>query len=113
MRSDRRDDCRPAARQAVGGTQITFGEHQIFFSRPSSACRCREAARDAASRRLRRDVTDADLRDREKAAGLARELGLEWSPVMARQTCTTTSELIASGRSQFSSTIRVTILPAP
>ncbi len=37
----------------------------------------REAARAAASKRLHRDVTDADLRNREAAAGIARQLGLE------------------------------------
>ncbi|HEV8255311.1 MAG TPA: lysine--tRNA ligase, partial [Vicinamibacteria bacterium] len=69
-----------AARQAVGGTQITFGEHQISLQPPFVRLSLREAARDAASRRLHRDVTDADLRDRQKAAGLARELGIEVEP---------------------------------
>jgi lysyl-tRNA synthetase class 2 len=69
-----------AARQAVGTDQITFGEHQISLQPPFTRLSLRDAAREAASRRLRRDVADADLRDREKAAGLARELGLEVDP---------------------------------
>jgi lysyl-tRNA synthetase, class II len=69
-----------AARQAVGTEQITFGEHQISLQPPFARLSLREAAREAASRRLHRDVAGADLRDREKAAGLARELGLEVDP---------------------------------
>ena len=69
-----------AARQAVGTEQITFGDHQISLQPPFTRLSLREAAREAASRRLCRDVADADLRDREKAAGLARELGLEVDP---------------------------------
>jgi lysyl-tRNA synthetase class 2 len=56
-----------AARQAVGADQITFGEHRISLQPPFTRLSLREAAREAASRRLRRDVADADLRDREKA----------------------------------------------
>jgi lysyl-tRNA synthetase class 2 len=40
----------------------------------------REAAREAASRRLGREIADADLRDREKVAAIARELHLEVDP---------------------------------
>jgi lysyl-tRNA synthetase class 2 len=69
-----------AARQAVGTEQITFGEHRISLQPPFTRLSLRAAAREAASRRLQRDVADADLRDREKAAGLARELGLEVDP---------------------------------
>jgi len=69
-----------AARQAVGSEQVTFGEHQISLRPPFARLSLREAARDAASRRLHRDVADADLRDREKVAGLARELGIDVDP---------------------------------
>jgi lysyl-tRNA synthetase class 2 len=65
------------AHQAAGTDQITFGEHQISLRAPFARLSLREAARDAASRRLERDVTDADLRDRDKAAVLARDLGIE------------------------------------
>ena len=40
----------------------------------------REAAREAASRRLHRDVTDAELRSRDSAAALAGQLGVEVDP---------------------------------
>src|SRR4051794_12818678 len=65
------------ARQAIGSDQITFGEQQISLAAPFARLSLREAARVAAARRLKRDVTDADLRDRDRAAALARELGIE------------------------------------
>jgi lysyl-tRNA synthetase class 2 len=65
------------ARKAIGTDQITFGEHQISLAPPFARLSLREAARAAASKRLHRDVTDADLRNREAAAGIARQLGLE------------------------------------
>ena len=65
------------AREAIGTNDITFGEHQISLKAPFARLSLREAARDAASRRLRRDVTDADLRQRATAAAIAREIGLE------------------------------------
>src|SRR6185295_16856643 len=40
----------------------------------------RAAAREAASRRLGREVTDADLRDRDRAAAIARDLHVEIEP---------------------------------
>ncbi len=65
------------ARQVVGAEHVTFGEHQISLSAPFARLSLREGARDAAARRLRRNVVDADLRTREAAAGLARDLGIE------------------------------------
>jgi len=65
------------ARQAIGTNQITFGDHQISLTPPYARLSLREAARQAASKRLHRDVTDADLRNRDQAAGIARSLGLE------------------------------------
>ncbi len=65
------------ARKAIGGDQITFGEHQISLAAPFARLSLREGAREAASARLKREVTDADLRNRETAAGLAHQLGLE------------------------------------
>jgi lysyl-tRNA synthetase class 2 len=65
------------ARGAIGTNDITFGEHQISLKAPFARLSLREAARDAASRRLHRDVTDADLRQRATAAAIAREIGLE------------------------------------
>ena len=65
------------AREVLGTEQITFGEHQISLQAPFTRLSLRDAARDAAARRLHRELTDADLRDRDKAAALARELGVE------------------------------------
>jgi lysyl-tRNA synthetase, class II len=65
------------ARKAIGGDQITFGEHQISLAAPFARLSLREGARAAASGRLKREVTDIDLRNRETAAGLAHQLGLE------------------------------------
>ncbi len=68
------------AAQVLGTEQITFGEHQISLKAPFVRMSLREAARDAAARKLARDVTDADLRDRDRVAVLARDLGLEVDP---------------------------------
>ena len=68
------------ARQVLGTEQITFGDHQISLSAPFARLSLRTAAREAASRRLQREVTDADLRDRDRAAALARELGVDIEP---------------------------------
>ena len=65
------------ARQAVGSERVTFADREISFSAPFARVRLRDGAREAASRRLGREVTDADLRDRERAAGIARALGVE------------------------------------
>jgi lysyl-tRNA synthetase class 2 len=69
-----------AARQAVGTGPITFGDHQISLSAPFARLSLREAARDAASRRLHREVAAADLRDGGRAAAIANELGLDVGP---------------------------------
>jgi lysyl-tRNA synthetase, class II len=69
-----------AARQAIGTDQITFGDHQISLQAPFVRLSLREAAREAASRRLGREVSDPDLRDRATVARLATELGLEVDP---------------------------------
>jgi lysyl-tRNA synthetase class 2 len=65
------------ARQVVGTDQITFGEHQISLTAPFARLSLREGARAAAATRLQRDVTDADLRQREAAVRLATDLGIE------------------------------------
>ena len=69
-----------AAQHAVGRTQVTFGDHQISLQPPFARLSLREAAREAASRRLHREITDADLRDRATVAGLAAQLGIEVDP---------------------------------
>jgi lysyl-tRNA synthetase class 2 len=65
------------ARQSIGTDQIMYGEHQISLAAPYARLSLREAARDAASRRLHSDVTDADLRSRETIADIARRLGVD------------------------------------
>jgi lysyl-tRNA synthetase class 2 len=69
-----------AAKEAIGTDQVTFGEHQISLTPPFARVSLREAAREAASRRLHRDVSDAELRTREGAAAVAGQLGLEVDP---------------------------------
>ncbi len=69
-----------ASRKATGGDQITFGDHQISLSAPFARLSLRDAAREAASRRLHREVTDTELRDRDQAAAIAVGLGLEVDP---------------------------------
>ncbi len=58
-----------AAWRATGGEEVTFGEHQISLKAPFVRLSLREAARDAASNRLRREIADADLRDRAQGRG--------------------------------------------
>ena len=68
------------ARQAIGTDQITFGEHQISLAAPFARVSLREGVRAAASTRLTRDVLESELRDREAAARVAGQLGLEVKP---------------------------------
>jgi lysyl-tRNA synthetase class 2 len=65
------------AQKAVGASLVTFGDHQISLKAPFARLSLREGARAAAARRLRRDVSDGDLRSRETAAGIASGLGVE------------------------------------
>jgi len=68
------------ARQTIGTEQVTFGDHQISLQPPFTRLSLRDAAREAASRRLGREVTDRDLRDRDTAAALAAQVGAEVEP---------------------------------
>jgi lysyl-tRNA synthetase, class II len=68
------------AHKAVGADVVTFGEHQISLKAPFARLSLREGAREAAAARLRRDVSDAELRTRETAARLASDLGIEVKP---------------------------------
>jgi lysyl-tRNA synthetase, class II len=68
------------AREAVGADQVTFGEHQISLAAPYRRVSLREGAREGASKKLGIEVTDADLRDRDRAAGIARQLHIELQP---------------------------------
>jgi lysyl-tRNA synthetase class 2 len=68
------------ARDAGVGESLQFGEHQISLAAPFAKLSLRDATREAASRRLKRDVTDAELRERGSAAALATALGVEVQP---------------------------------
>src|SRR5256712_4147291 len=77
------------AKRVTGSEQVTFGEHAISLQSPFVRVSLREAAREAASKRLRREITDADLRDRERVSSIARELGLDVDPGHGAGTITT------------------------
>jgi lysyl-tRNA synthetase class 2 len=66
--------------EAVGTDEIVYGEHRISLRPPFARVQLREAAREAASARLGRPVSEADLRDPGRAASLAAALGVEVRP---------------------------------
>ena len=68
------------AMQVLGTDRIAFGDHQISLHAPFVRLSLREAAREAASRKLGREVTDADLRDRDRVAAVANGLGIDVDP---------------------------------
>ncbi len=65
------------ARAAVGTDTVTFGGRTVAFVAPFPRLALREAVRAAAARRLGAEVSEADLRSRDRAAALARRLGVE------------------------------------
>ncbi len=65
------------AQKATGGTQVTFGDHEISFAAPYARLSLRDSAREAAARRLRQEIPADSLRHRDSAAAIARELGIE------------------------------------
>src|SRR5262245_25464152 len=65
------------AQEAAGALELPFGEHTISFAPPYRRLSLRHAAAEAASERLGRAVTEADLRDARAAAHLAADLGVE------------------------------------
>jgi len=73
---------RDVARQATGSEDIAFGEHAISLVPPFRRLSLRDGAREAAARRLGGEVTDADLRSRDRAAALAARLGIAVRPDM-------------------------------
>ncbi len=77
------------AQEAIGTDQVTFGDHQISLAAPFARVSLRDGAREAASARLGREVTDADLRDRDRVAGVAAALGLEVKPGLGAGKITT------------------------
>jgi lysyl-tRNA synthetase class 2 len=68
------------ALEAIGTDQITFGDHKISLAPPYRRVSLREGARVKASEKLGREVTDADLRHAQTAAGIAKQLHLELLP---------------------------------
>jgi lysyl-tRNA synthetase class 2 len=62
---------------AVGTEHIRFGDHDISLTPPYRRISLRDGAREAASARLKTSITDADLRNRESVAQIARRLELE------------------------------------
>jgi lysyl-tRNA synthetase class 2 len=68
------------AQAATGGLESTFGGQPISFGGPYRRLSLRAAAADQASARLGRSVTAEDLRDRTRAADIARALHLEVKP---------------------------------
>jgi lysyl-tRNA synthetase class 2 len=68
------------AQKSIGTLQITFGEHQISLQPPFARLSLRDAAREAASKRLHREVSDQEMRDRDAVARIAAELHVEIDP---------------------------------
>jgi lysyl-tRNA synthetase class 2 len=68
------------ARTSIGTDQAIFGGQTISLTPPFRRLSLREAARAAAARRLDTEVSESDLRDRDRAAALAVRLGLEVDP---------------------------------
>ena len=68
------------ARDATGKTQVTFGGREISLARPFRRLKLRDGAREAASERLKTQVSEDDLRKAETAAALARRVGAELEP---------------------------------
>ena len=65
------------ADEVLPGRECSYGGATISWSPPFARRPLRAAVRDAIAERLGREVSEGDLREREPAAGLARELGVE------------------------------------
>ncbi len=62
---------------ATGRLDFAWGSHTVSFAPPYRRLSLRAAAAEAASAKLGRTVSEGELRDAEKAAAVARALGLE------------------------------------
>src|SRR5687767_10551684 len=62
--------------RAIGADEAQFAGHTIALKSPFARISLREAAREAASRRIGSAIEPGDLRSREKAAALAGRLGI-------------------------------------
>jgi lysyl-tRNA synthetase, class II len=65
------------AREAVGTETVKFNGAEISLAPPYRRVSLREGARTKASERLGTNVSDADLRNAERAAAIAKQLNLE------------------------------------
>jgi len=68
--------------KAIGTTDVTFGDRTISLNAPFKRLSLRDAACDAASRRLGTPVDAGELRSRETAAALAARLKVAIDPAM-------------------------------
>ena len=68
------------AQAALGGLDAPFGEHVISFAAPFRRLSLREAAAEAAGRKLGETIDVAVLRSGEQVAALASRLGIEVEP---------------------------------
>jgi lysyl-tRNA synthetase, class II len=68
------------AQESVGSTKVQFGEHTISLEPPYRRLSMREAAAEAAAKRLGTDVRAIDLRDQASAAAIASKLGIDVPP---------------------------------
>jgi lysyl-tRNA synthetase class 2 len=68
------------AREAIGTEQVTFDGRQISLTPPYRKLSLRQAAAEAAGGRLKAEVKEPDLRQRDSAAGIASRLGIELQP---------------------------------
>jgi len=66
--------------EAVGSLEASFGDAVLSFAPPYRRLSLRSAAAEAASERLGRRVTEADWRDRARAAEVATALGIDVKP---------------------------------
>jgi lysyl-tRNA synthetase, class II len=67
-------------RRVLGADDVAYGDDRISFRAPFARVSLRDAVRAAASDRLGVPVDEADLRDGERAASLARQLGVAVDP---------------------------------
>ena len=68
------------ARQVGGGDQVQYGDQTLSFAPPFFRVSLREGVRAAASKTLGREVAVSELREREAAIQLAKDLHVEVKP---------------------------------
>jgi lysyl-tRNA synthetase class 2 len=68
------------AQEAAGTTDVAFNGHTISMAGPYRRLSLRQAGAQAASEKLGRRVSEADLRDRTAAAAVAKDLGFDMPP---------------------------------